>query len=363
MTNYSPFIYKPRKSIAVLKKTEDFFSKNPDIEGKIENLGWVYHSIGKIIPQTTENFWSGHFFPYMDSWDELQISFNLIVFGLYKQAFMSLRSGLELGLLSVYYNINDDGHRTVQDWLRSRDSWEANTPRTKKVWEILNSNNNIETFNKQLKLRNRFDKLSFLHNYVHTKGYKYSNHLGILKANFQTFEEKITLEWLNAYQEIIIVIVTLHLLKYPIGVIEFDWSKKVGIANPFPVLEKYEIERISNLLPKGYMTTIKKIASEDEFTQDLYTHIESIPDMTEEGKETQILDLDKSMIEHGSGFVKWEKQEREWMEKYNEKDKELTLKRIEILRKWAIENNMMKPKMERLREQGFFKKKFKKKES
>jgi len=196
-----------------------------------------------------------------------------------------------------------------------------------------------------------------LHNYVHTKGYKYSNHLGIPKSNFQTFEEKIFLKWLTTYQEIIIIIVTPHLLKYPIGVIEFDWSKKIGIDNPFPVLEIFEIQRISNLLPNDYMTAIKKIADKDKFTQDLYRHIENIPDMTQEEKELQILDFDKSMIENGQGFLEWEKQQREWMKKYYNEDENEILKRIEILRKWAIENNMMKPKIERLKDQGFFKNK------
>ena len=63
------------------------------------------------------------------------------------------------------------------------------------------------------------------------------------------------------------------------------------------------------------------------------------------------------MIENGQGFLEWEKQQREWMKKYYNEDENEILKRIEILRKWAIENNMMKPKIERLKDQGFFKNK------
>lgn len=355
--NIFPLIYNPEKSIEVLGKTEAFLQKNPGIKKRIQEFSWVYHSIGKIIPQTTENFWSGHFFPYTESWDELQISFNLAIFGLYKQAFMSLRSGLELGLLSVYYNINDEGHNEVQSWLKSKDSWDANTPRTDKIWKILNSNSNIANFNKEINLRGRFNKLSFLHNYVHTKGYKYSNQLGVLKSNFQTFEEKVLIKWLKIYEEIVIIIVTLHLLKYPIGVLEYDWSKKCGIDNPFPVLEKFEIESISNFLPKDYTEAIKKIADNDQFTQDLYKHIQEIPDMTVDQKEEQILSFDKMSIEHHpEGFTGWEKQEKKSLKLYNEKTEKKVLERIEILRKWAIENNMMKPQVERLKEQGFFEK-------
>jgi hypothetical protein len=344
MSNYPPFVYEPEKSIDVYKKTDLFLQKNIDIKKKIEDLGWIYFSIGKTIPQTTENFWSGHFFPFMDSWDELQISFNLATFGLYKQAFTSLRSGLELGLLSIYYNINDDGHQVVQDWLKSKNSWEANTPRIDKIWKILNSNNNIQSFDDKLKLRERFDKLSFLHNYVHTKGYKYSNHLGIFKSNFQTFEEKILLKWIDTYQEIITIIITLHLLKYPIGIIEFDWNKKIGIDNPFPVLESFEIEKVCNLLSENYISEIKKIAKNDKKTQDLFNHIKNMSDMTELDKEEQIIRLDKMSIElHPEGFVGWEKQERKLIDqfKYTQEDRQKVLDKIELLKNWAKKKGLL----------------------
>lgn len=308
-----------------------------------------------MIPLTMENFWSGHFFPYTESWDELQISFNLALFGLYKQAFTSLRSSLELGMLSVYYNINDEGHKTVKDWLNSKDGWDADTPRAKKIWKILKTNKNIFEFNELFNIEGSFENLNFLHNYVHTKGYKYSNRLGIIKSNCQTFEEGILLKWLNTYENIVMLIITLHMLKYPISVIEFNWHEKVGIDNPFPVLNMSEIQRIKKLLPTTHFSKIESIASNDQETQELLKHIMGIPDMTEEEQEDQLIDFDKSTIENGVGFIKWEIQERELIKRYSDESRIKALERIEILRKWAIENEMMKPKMERLKEQGFFK--------
>lgn len=356
MIKYPPFIYEPERSIEVLNETEIFFQNNPSIINKITELGWVYQSIGKAIPHTTENFWSGHFFPYIESTQEFQISFNLVLFGLYKQAFMSLRSGLEVGMLSVYYNINDEGHKTVQDWLKSKDTWEANTPRIEKIWKILNTNKNIENFNNKFDLRKRFDGLSFLHNYIHTKGHKYSNRLGVKITNHQTFEENILNKWVDTYERVIIIVAILHMLKYPISVIEFEWSTKIGIDNPFPVLEVFEIERIKKLLPKNFIDEIQHIAKKDESTQSLYNYIIELPNMTEDEKEQQMIEFDKRTIEHGQGFIEWEKQELEWMKSYSEKEKKKLLDRIKLIKKWAVENNMMKSKLERLKEQGFFKK-------
>ena len=259
-------------------------------------------------------------------------------------------------MLSVYYNINDEGHKTVQDWLKSKDTTEANTPRIEKIWKILNTNKNIENFNNKFDLRKRFDDLNFLHNYIHTKGHKYSNKLGLIKTNHQTFEENILKKWVDTYEKVTIIIITLHMLKYPISVIEFEWSKKIGIDNPFPVLEMFEIEKIKKLLPEDFIDEIQHIAKKDESTQSLYSYIIELPNMSEDEKEQQMIEFDKSTIEQGQGFIEWEKQQLEWMENYSEKEKKKNLGRIKLIKKWAIENNMMKPKLERLKEQGFFKK-------
>lgn len=355
MKKHLPFIYAPEKSTEVLERTETYFENNPDVLNKITDLKWIYQSIGKTIPQTSENLFSGHFFPFIESTQEFEISFNLALFGLYKQAFTSLRSALEVGILSVYYNINDEGHKEVKDLLKSKDTWEANTPKTEKVWKILNGNKNIETFNNKFNLRKKFDDLAFLHNYVHTKGHKFSNQLGTLKANHQTFEENILLKWVETYERATIIVVILHMLKYPISIIEFDWHDKVGIDNPFPVLDSHEIERIKSYLPNEYVVEIQKISKNDSFTQELFDYISELPDMTEDQKEHQIIEFDKSMIEHGQGYFEWEKQEIEFSKNYSDDEKKKVMKRIEVIKKWAIEKNMLKPKLERLKENGFFK--------
>ena len=76
--------------------------------------------------------------------------------------------------------------------------------------------------------------------------------------------------------------------------------------------------------------------------------------MTEEEKEQQIVDWDKLMIENGQGFIEWEKQELKWLDKKGDEAYAKVLRRIELIKQWAIENNMMKPKLERLKEEGFF---------
>lgn len=347
---FGPYIYEPDKSIDVYKETEKYFNANPEIKKRVEELGWIYHTVGMIIPQNFENFWSGHYFPFIDSWEELQVSFTQICFGLYKQAFVSLRCGLELGMLSVYFNINDDGHNTVKEWLNSKEADEANTPRANMIWKILLSNKNIKQFNDKHNIRETFDNLGYLHNYVHTKGAKYSNRMGLFKSNSQTFEAKLISKWLDSYADIISLVSTLHLLKYPISVVRFEYSKKFGIDIPsFGNLEEYNIDKIATILPENYLKDIEAIAIEDKSTQETIQEISSFPDMTEEQIEEQIINLEKMSIENGEGFIKWlENQEKLaksfGQEGFNDKMKN----KIELLRQWAEENNYMESKAKRL---------------
>lgn len=336
---FSPYIFEPDKSLDVYKQTEVYFKNNTELKIRIEELGWIYHTTGMIIPHTFDNFWSGHYMPFMDSWNELQISFNLICFGFYKQAFASLRSGLELGLLSVYFNINDEGHNEIKEWLNSKE----NTPRKKALWKRLKQNENIKKFNDIHNLEQVHEDLGYLHDYVHTKGFKYSNQMGMYKGNFQTFEEKLISKWLESYNNIISLISTLHLLKYPISIIRFDYNKKFGVDIPnFGGLEEYNIDKIASILPEKYLEDIEKIADEDSLTQRLLEEIKSFPDLTEEEVEEQIINLEKLSIEHGLGFNNWyETQEKVLKMLGSEMFSDKMKIRIEILKKWAEENNYM----------------------
>lgn len=342
---FFPLIYEPEKSNEVLKQTQIFIDNNPEIELKINKLFWSYHSIFNIIPTTTESFWSGHNFPYNESWDEIQISFNLVCFGLYKQAMTSLRSALELGLLSVYYNINDDGHNAVKKWLSSSDSKESDTPKTQEIWKIISQNQNINNFQKNFDIRQDLIDLNYLHNFVHTKGHKFSNNLGKMKSNFQTFEKDFIEIWLNSLEKIVVIILTLHLLKFPSSLLDYDYGKKFGIDIPsFSHLSNFEIERIRDFFPADYFSKLQEICLSDEETINFREWLESYDDMSEDDVENQIIELDKHQIQQ-QGIKKYKKQQ---LKIYNvRKFADLSSRiqnRINILEKWARKNNFIEPK-------------------
>ncbi len=346
---FKPYIYEPDKSIEVYKETEKFFEANPEIKEQIEELGWIYHIVGEIIPHNRNNFCSGHFFPFSDSWEELQVSFTQICFGLYKQAFVSLRSVLELGLLSVYYNINDVGHDAVAEWLESN----ADTPRNHEIWEKLRQNDNIKKFDTRHNLKQVHQNLGYLHDYVHSKGAKHSNGMGLFKNDFQTFEEELVSKWLVSFKSVVSLVCTLHLLKYPISVIRFDYRSKFGIDIPsFGGLDEFKIDKFASILPENYLKDILLIAKEDPTTQQIIEEISSLPDLTEDQVEEGKIEVEKMFIKNGEGFTRWLENQKNYLNIFGQSEfDEVMRTRIELLRVWATENNFLDSKAKRMESQ------------
>ena len=129
----------------VAAATAKFFEDNPEYAHIIENYVLVFHNISDLIPATVDNFWSGNLFPYTESEYELHSSVYFATRGFYKHALNSLRSVLELGLLSVYWDIEDKSHIEIQEWLQSKED----TPFRRQIQRRLLENKNIKRFDEE----------------------------------------------------------------------------------------------------------------------------------------------------------------------------------------------------------------------
>ena len=289
MNKNLPLTYSSDDIEKVLNETKLFLIKNNNFEKELFSLLWAYYSIGNSIPQTTENYWSGHYFPYSESYDELQISFLLCKQGLYKQAMTSLRSVLEVGILSVYYNISDEGHKLVQGWYQSGAGKENDTPYFNSIWKILIKHKNFVKFNSYFDLEKRIKNLELLHNYIHTKGLKFSNKFGLYKSNALTFHEKGFKKWIKTANEVVSIVIILHLLKYPIAILEYDYTKKFGIEIPeFGGLNSFGIEKIKEVIGKETAEVLLNIALEDEKVITIMNEIKSMPEISKAEIQEQI---------------------------------------------------------------------------
>jgi hypothetical protein len=326
----------------VLKESYEYLDQN-NITKKIGDLLWAYQSSIGTVPHTHENLWSGHFFPATESQEELQVSCNLCLFGFYKQAMVSLRSALELGLLSVYWNIEDNGHLVIKSWLKSQED----TPRFNDVWKKLEKNESINQYQQNIDLKSRLLSLGYLHNYVHSKGHKYSNYIDLLKSNCQTFLEKGLLTWLSSFEEVIKVIVILHFLKYPVSTIEYEYERKFGIDIPaFGNLDSSQLALVEKIIDKHDFEVIKEINENNQDQKDFLSWLNSLPDLSEEEKEEVVINLDKLHIEQ-MGFNAWVEQEEKLYGEFWKSTK--ITQRVQLLEKWAVEMGYMKSKLERMK--------------
>lgn len=297
--------FTAEKCFSVLKESKEYLASSGRADF-IRGLTNAYFPVAKLIPIPIEAMLSGTLFPWMESHNDLQISSILASFGLYKQAHASLRSALELALQSVYWNIDDDGHVVIQGWVRSRDG----TPFVSKVWKRLMKHPNFVAAADTLELEERFRSLGVLHDYVHTRGIRFSNAVpfpdgGKLRVPVQRFSEEAYEEWLGFFAEVVRFSAVCHLIRYPLGTVKYDWGSKFGIDIPqCGALEMHEVDALEELVSKPVFAVIRPLAETDPHVRHILDWVLEQPDMSPEDVEKQMVEQAIELV-RGGGFASW----------------------------------------------------------
>jgi hypothetical protein len=326
----------------VVVATAKFFDDHSEYAHIIDDYISVFHNISDLIPATEENFWSGNLFPYTEAEYELHSSVYFATRGFYKHALNSLRSVLELGLLSVYWDIEDKSHIEIQEWLHSKED----TPFRKKVKKRLLENTNIKRFDDEggffAQLDDVYNKLS---DFTHTKGARYSSR-ALTVSNFNTFNEKSSKYWVQSLQEVIRLVMILHILKYPVAYQYTPIDDKFGLNGPAGGFWKpQQVERVKAIFDEETNSLLQTISDADPDAIARAQWVEGFPDITEEEFEQQSIEFDKQMILHYTGgFPKWLEQEKKTLDFYdqfnNPEGKARHEERIAFLTQWAKEEGL-----------------------
>ncbi len=109
------------KVLDILDQTNKYPDGSEEGDGArdINEHLWAYRSLIDLVPETVEQFWSGHTFPLTEGRIRAEGSIVLSKLGFYTHAISALRDVLELGCLSVYWDIRGPAHIDAQGWLRS----------------------------------------------------------------------------------------------------------------------------------------------------------------------------------------------------------------------------------------------------
>ena len=329
----------------VYDKTQDYLNKHPVLHEKISTLLWAYNEIGGVIPQTVDKFWSGHYFPYTESYYELENSFQFCCMGFYRHSFIALRIVLELGLLSVYWDKEDKSHIDIQNWRKAKED----TPFRRKIWEGLLKVDNIKKYIKQVNLESQLKALwEELSNFIHTKDVMYSS-TGMTTSNFNQFNEKALTGWIKIMEQIVKINCAIHFLKYPVGLQYTPVDDKFGLNGPMGgFLNPYQQKNIIIIFDNKRLKILQKISDNDEDGKNLAAYINNKPDITREEFDKQIIDFDKDWIKR-QGWDSWHNSEMltiqsiENAKKIPNKEEQINIvkKRIAKLRKWAKKKNYL----------------------
>lgn len=269
-----------------------YLKAHPTLYKKIASYLWAYYEIGELIPQTLDNFGSGHYFPYSESYCELENSYELALHGFYNHAFAALRSVLELGLLGVYFAVHDTEHIDVRPWFTSQEQ----TPRRKEIFKRLRELESFQQFDKRFKLEDRilktFDRLD---RYVHTRGARYSGR-ALRISNVNQFNDKSLRLYFGSMFTVTADLMIIILLKYPIGLQGLPLDEKFGLEGPAGgYLQDNQVRHITSVLVAEERDFLQKISDDNLDVQTTVLAINNLPDLTRDEWEQQAKRLDESI--------------------------------------------------------------------
>jgi hypothetical protein len=283
-----------KKTERAWKDSEAYLNSHPDLKSKLEDSLWAFHSLGQLIPETIENVGSGHYFPYLEAFYNLQISFQLAMQAFYHQALIGLRPVLELSAMCIYYDINDKSYIEIKPWISSK----IRTPSFKSMLDGLFNLDYYkrfdQTFNLRKRLENFYDELS---GFVHIRGYKNSSS-GLSRSNFPCLQQENIEAFIEKMVQTVRFTAELLLLKYPIGIIPLPITEKFGLNGPVGgFLEQNDIKYILAILEDKEVEFLKDIAKNDEHVQNSIRCFNELPNITDEEIRKQSEEFDRFLKE------------------------------------------------------------------
>ena len=313
--------------------------KIPNIyEQKIRNyLSSLFYISLNLPARNVQDFLSGESFSIKESNIDLSDSYELLKLGFFKQAMISLRNGLDVGLFSIYWSIKGKETPEYRKWFSSK----KDTPyKNKKFWSVILSNNYIKQFNDKYNIKERIKKLE-LSDYVHTKGIFFSSYGDTQRqiksqGEFDEFEH-----WYKYFKEIVEILILLHLLKFPTLNLRYPTEfliSKFGTTDGIPMCGcgfGDEMNIIDDCISKEHKEFILKIVQKDDEFIGVNEWLRNLPSLSKNEIEQKIIKENKIKIECEGGFEIW---------KNNIKhggDQRVDSKMMNKLKKWAEKNDLM----------------------
>lgn len=253
---------------------------------------WAYYEMDTLPPQTSRNLGSGHLFPHTQSFIELEHSYLLAAQGLYTHAFSALRSALELGVLTVYFAVDDREHESVRPWITST----ARTPPFRQALARIRRLPAVRVFDRRFRLIERmFAQHDSLSAFVHTRGFQYSS-TSLHGSNVVTFSEgSLVMYTVLGVTKVVRDLMILMLLKWPIGMQPLSMTAKYGLFPPLGgYLEEGALERVRRLVDPSEFSLLKTLSDVNQVVLASVDEHEAMPDLTPDDWARQVREFESA---------------------------------------------------------------------
>lgn len=320
--------------------SSQFLKENPDILDEIHYHYWALHYVWDVIPQDGSTiFNSAHTFPATESESKFDAAIELALEGFYYESILVLKSCYELGLLSVFYNHDDNGPSNIEKWAKSQ----ADTPFMRDVKHGMEKITSFIEFDKAFSLLTDLDSIyRLLNDYSHTKGLRFSS-IGISKkSNVNHFNEAAFHNWWSIACAVSKTIVLVHAIRYPLAIKKLNLSSKFGIDIPFGYfLDDSHVDTVRRVLPGDRVKFIEQLLDKDEFSQVVIQDIASRPDMTDKELKQQGTEFSQMLIEHHpNGYIGWFEFHETLYKRAGKKAHKAFLEEARELEEWAKEKGV-----------------------
>lgn len=278
------------------KTCEEYLKAHSNVQEEIAAHLWAHYVVVELVPSTVERLWAGYFFPFSESYFELESSFEFCKQGFYRHAFFALRCALELVVIGLYFDKKTQTHIDIRRWIRS----ESHTPDFRRSLRRLFELEYFRQFDDKFALRQEIEEIySFLNGYVHTRGFHYSS-TGQRLSSINQFNESSLRRYIKIMKNVVKSIIKMMLLKYPIGMQKLPLWEKFGFNVPLGgFLNDLYQRQVLVVLDDDTKQVLQKISDNDPTVKGIVRAINAMPDLTEEQLDKQRMELDKMVIKGG----------------------------------------------------------------
>ncbi len=244
--------------------------------------------------------------PIVESYHDLEASYELMKMGFSKQAFASLRMGGDNGILAAHWCARGYEKDAFRKWLSAK----SKTPwRKKDLWKPIKRLDGVEEFFLRFSICKAINDLSKLSDYVHTRGIKHSK-MGQVQRWIKAGNKFVDCDkWYDLFITTTRLVVTLQLLVNPklaIIVPIGNLLRKFGTYNRIPfcgiLFGDYSRQLKACVGDAEYDALVKRAERTTE-VKDVRAFLASVPDLSDEDVRNHSfshwssLGLDELMIE------------------------------------------------------------------